>query len=565
MNFYNHNSKNEVMFEKFLNWGIAHTNSKNYDEALKFFRKVISLKPKSFFALKCIGDVFKYKKDYKNALYFYHQSLRINPNYVDAINECATILKKSGDLKLSLKMFEKSLILKDSISIQSYILSLKMQMCEWDNLGDFDFLKKQLKSNDDYISPFSTLAVEDNPKNNLKRSKIYVRNFCNKEKNNSFKSDYNNKLIKIGYFSSDFYDHATLSLMADLPQFHNKKIFSVHAYCYGKVKKGKLRDKFIKYVDTFVNIENMSDKEIKELVKHHQIDIAIDLKGYTNGSRINIFSQRIVPIQINYLGYPSTMGADFIDYIIADKTIIPVEQRKYYSEKIIYLPNSYQPNNLSRVYPSRKSRKSDFGIPSNSFVFANFNNSYKITKKEFEVWIRVLENVNNSVLWLFNSNKWMIKNLSNEAKVSGIDPNRLIFANPLPYKKHLERLRHIDLFLDTFNCNAHTTASDALWMEVPVLTKIGKQFAARVCASLLYAVNLPELVTKDVNDYIKLAIALGKNKKEILEIKRKLKFGKSKKPLFDTKRYTKNFEKGLLEAFFIFRRKEKPVDIYINE
>ena len=206
------------------------------------------------------------------------------------------------------------------------------------------------------------------------------------------------------------------------------------------------------------------------------------------------------------------MGADFIDYIIADKTIIPVEQRKYYSEKIIYLPNSYQPNNLSRVYPSPTSRKSDFGIPSNSFVFANFNNSYKITKKEFEVWIRVLENVNNSVLWLFKSNKWMIKNLSNEAKVSGIDPNRLIFANPLPYKKHLERLRHIDLFLDTFNCNAHTTASDALWMEVPVLTKIGKQFAARVCASLLYAVNLPELVTKDVNDYIKLAIALGKNK-----------------------------------------------------
>ena len=159
----------------------------------------------------------------------------------------------------------------------------------------------------------------------------------------------------------------------------------------------------------------------------------------------------------------------------------------------------------------------------------------------------------------------MIKNLSNEAKISGIDPNRLIFADPLPYKKHLERLRHIDLFLDTFNYNAHTTASDALWMEVPVLTKLGKQFAARVCASLLYAVNLPELVTKDVNDYTKLAIALGKNKKEILEIKRKLKFGKSKKPLFDTKRYTKNFEKGLLEAFLIFRRKEKPVDIYINE
>ena len=236
MNFYNHNSKNEVMFEKFLNWGIAHTNSKNYDEALKFFRKVISLKPKSFFALRCIGDVFKYKKDYKNALYFYHQSLRINPNYVDAINECATILKKSGDLKLSLKMFEKSLILKDSISIQSYILSLKMQMCEWDNLGNLDFLKKQLKSNDDYISPFSTLAVEDNPKNNLKRSKIYVRNFCNKEKNNSVKSDYNNKLIKIGYFSSDFYDHATLSLISELPKHHNKKLFSIHAYCYGNIQ-----------------------------------------------------------------------------------------------------------------------------------------------------------------------------------------------------------------------------------------------------------------------------------------------------------------------------------------
>ena len=565
MNFYNNNSQKEKMMENFLNWGIVHTNSKNYSQALKFFRRVVTIDPKSFFALKCIGDVFKYQLDNSNALYFYQQSLRINPNYIDAINECAIILKKIGDLNSSLQMFKKSLKLKKSISTQSQILSLKMHMCDWDEFDNLDFLKTQLKSSEDYISPFSTLAIEDSPPNNLQRSKIYVKSFFSPKKNNIFKSDYNNKLIKIGYFSSDFYDHATLSLMSELPKHHNKNFFSIHAYCYGKIKTGKLRGNFIKYLDNFTNIDSMSNEEIRELVKSHKIDIAIDLKGFTNGSRSGIFSERIAPIQINYLGYPSTMGAEFIDYIIADRTVIPFKQRKNYSEKIIYLPNSYQPNNSNRVCPSLKSKKTDFGITNKSFVFANLNASYKITKKEFTVWMKILKEVDNSILWLLNSNKWMITNLSKEARLRGVNPRRLIFANPLPYRQHLERLRHIDIVLDTFNCNSHTTASDALWMEVPVLTKSGKQFAARVCASLLNAVNLSELVTENIDDYKSLAVELGKNKNKLLKIKRELKFGKKNKPLFDTKRYTKNLEKGLLGAFLISRRKEKHKDIIINE
>ena len=179
--------------------------------------------------------------------------------------------------------------------------------------------------------------------------------------------------------------------------------------------------------------------------------------------------------------------------------------------------------------------------------------------------MKILKEVDKSVLWLLNSNNWMISNLSKEARLRGINPKRLIFADPLPYRQHLERLRHIDLVLDTFNCNSHTTASDALWMEVPVLTKSGKQFAARVCASLLNAVNLSELVTENINDYMSLAIELGKKKNKLLQIKRELKLGKKNKPLFDTKRYTKNFEKGLLDAFLISRRKEKPMDIIVNE
>ena len=565
MNFYNNNSQKEKMLENFMNCGIAHANSKNYSQALKFFKRVITEDPKNFFALKYIGDVFKCKLDNSNALYFYKQSLRINPNYIDAINECAIILKKIGNLKSSLQMFKKSVQLKESISIQSQILSLKMHMCDWDKFDNFDFLKKQLKSFEDYISPFSTLAIEDNPKNNLLRSKNYVKNFFNPEKNNIFKSDYNNKLIKVGYFSSDFYDHATLSLMSELPKHHNKKLFSIHAYCYGEIKTGKLRSDFIKYLDNFTNIDRMSNKEIRELVKSHKIDIAIDLKGFTNGSRSGIFSERIAPIQINYLGYPSTMGAKFIDYIIADKTVIPFKQRKNYSEKIIYLPHSYQPNNSNRVCPSLKTQKNDFGITNKSFVFANLNGSYKITKNEFTVWMKILKEVDNSILWLLNSNKWMVTNLSKEAKLRGVNPRRLIFADPLPYRQHLERLRHIDLVLDTFNCNSHTTASDALWMEVPVLTKSGKQFAARVCASLLNAVNLPELITENINEYQSIAVELGKNKNKLLKIKRKLKFGKKNKPLFDTKRYTKNLEKGLLNSFLISRRKEKHRDIFIYE
>ena len=565
MNFYNNNSQKEKMIENFMNWGIVHTNSKNYSQALKFFRRVITIDKKNFFALKCIGDVFKYQLDNINALYFYQQSLRVNPNYIDAINECAIILKKIGNLKSSLQMFKKSLKLKKSISTQSQILSLKMHMCDWDEIGNLEFLKKQLKSLSDYISPFSTLAIEDSPKNNLQRSKMYVKRFFSNEKKNIFKSDYNNKLIRIGYFSSDFYDHATLSLMSELPKNHNKNFFSIHAYCYGKIKTGKLRENFIKHLDSFTNIDSMSNEEIKELVKSNKIDIAIDLKGFTNGSRSGIFAERIAPIQINYLGFPSTMGAEFIDYLIADKTVIPFEQRKNYFEKIIYLPNSYQPNNNNRRCPALKTKKTDFGIPSKSFVFGNFNSSYKITKKEFSVWMKILKEVDNSILWLLNSNKWMNANLSKEARLRGVNPSRLIFTDPLPYRQHLERLRHIDLVLDTFNCNCHTTASDALWMEVPVLTKLGNQFAARVCASLLNAVNLPEMVTENIYDYKSLAIELGQNKNKLLKIKRELKLGKKNKPLFDTKRYAKNLEKGLLSAFLLSRRKETHKDIIINE
>jgi predicted O-linked N-acetylglucosamine transferase (SPINDLY family) len=273
------------------------------------------------------------------------------------------------------------------------------------------------------------------------------------------------------------------------------------------------------------------------------IDIAIDLKGSTKDHRFGIFSYRAAPVQVSYLGYPGTMGAEYIDYLIADKTLIPEASQKFYTEKIAYMPHSYQVNDRSRVISDRVFTKQEVGLPDEGFVFACFNSNYKITPDVFDVWVRILKSVEGSVLWLFEDNETAATNLRKEAQKRGLAPERLVFAPKMEISEHLARHKLADLFIDTLPCNAHTTASDALWAGLPVLTCMGESFASRVAASLLNAIEMPELITSSLKEYEELAVALGKDPQRIQALKQKLESNKLTTPLFDSTMFTQNIEK----------------------
>lgn len=325
-----------------------------------------------------------------------------------------------------------------------------------------------------------------------------------------------------------------------------------------------MRKRLIESVDVFHDVRELSDMQIVELARSEQLDIAIDLKGFTKDTRWAPFAHGLGPVQISYLGYPGTLGSDFIDYIVADPVVIPEDKRHHYSEQIIYLPNTYQPTDNKRVISDKVITRGDLGLPTDGFVFCCFNSNYKISPQEFDIWMRLLQRVDGSVLWLLRSNKWAEQNLKREAEARGVNAERLIFAEELPQAEHLARQKLADLFLDTFNVNAHTTASDALWAGLPVLTKLGNGFAARVAGSLLEAVGLPELVTETEEQYETLALVLVTNPERLAQIKAKLAENRLTQPLFDSEQYTRHLEAGYKMAYERKLNGQAPEHIFVK-
>jgi predicted O-linked N-acetylglucosamine transferase (SPINDLY family) len=326
-----------------------------------------------------------------------------------------------------------------------------------------------------------------------------------------------------------------------------------------------MREKISGVFDVFRDIHNLRNTEVLETVHEDKIDIAIDLTGYTKDSKTNLFSSRLAPVQINYLGYPGTLGADFMDYIVADSIVIPEDKQQHYSEQVMYLPHTYQPNDNTRAISQKVQTKENMGLPSDGFIFCCFNNNYKISPKEFDIGMRLMAKVEGSVLWLLKSNKWAEQNLKKEAEARGISADRVIFAERVENSEHLARHRLADLFLDTFNVNAHTTASDALWAGLPVVTKLGRGFAARVAGSLLSAVGLPELITHDEEAYEALILKLATQPKKLDTIKKKLEVNRLSQPLFNTEQYTKHLENGYQQAYQRYFEGKEPDTIIVPE
>jgi protein O-GlcNAc transferase len=338
-------------------------------------------------------------------------------------------------------------------------------------------------------------------------------------------------------------------LITKVLEQHNRDQFEVFGYSLYGSSSCAMRQRLEKSFDCFIDVQDMSDRDIALQARQDGIDIAVDLNGYTQYARTGIFAYRAAPIQINYLGYPGTLGAEFIDYIVADRFLIPGENQKYFNEKPLYLPNTYMPTDDCREISEKPMNRSDMGLPDDAFIFCCFNNNYKISSAEFDIWMRLLTKVENSVLWLRESNQLSSINMKNEAQKRKVDPSRLVFADKLPMDEHLARQRLADLFLDTFAFNAHTTATEALWAGLPVVTKVGLGFAARVAGSLLNAVGLPDLVTETKKDYEALILELATNPTKLAKIKEKLAKNRLTQPLFNTELYTKHLENGYQQAY----------------
>jgi predicted O-linked N-acetylglucosamine transferase (SPINDLY family) len=458
-------------------------------------------------ALNNLGRILEARKQYASALDYLTRSLTIDPNQPDVIH---------------------------------HWVYLREKQCAWPVYATLPGIETKLMHQS--TSALAMLSLSDDPEQQLSAARNYVKNKINSNVPALAPlKAYGHRKIRIGYCSSDFCLHPVAILTAQLYELHDRENFEIYGYCWTQQGDSPLRQRIINAMDHFERINDLSDEAAAKLIREHEIDILIDLQGQTLGARANLLAYRPAPIQITYLGLPATTGLPSIDYVIADRFLIPEEYSHYYSEKPLYMPDVYQVSDRKRQNAPIPSRES-CNLPSEGFVFCSFNNNYKYTPEVFDTWMNILRRVPGSVLWVLADNPWAKINLRNEAKNRDIDPSRLIFASRTSTEHYLARFAVADLFLDSFPFNAGTTANDALWMELPVLTRSGRSFASRMAGALLTAAGLPELITYTLGDYEDKAVALAQSPDQCLRIKEHLHHVKSNGTLFDTPRFVQNLE-----------------------
>ena len=548
--------------------GVCLASTKQFTLAIPYFEKKIALHPNDFRTYTNLANALFESDAFDEAQQTYQKAIALKPDYIEAYKGLITVFKARNEFYKVIESCNQAIKMKPTY-ILGYANKIQamLRIGEWQTLAEdkitlLKLLKQhQLLAQNETPRPFMVLCQYDDPQLQQQiAQRCAVKPTPGAELPTPAERP---EKIRIGYFSPDFRNHPTMHLIIRFLELQDKQRFDIYAYHYhqGSDDYGQQRLKAAGV--HFYNVAQRNDQAVRDLVRQHQIDIAIDLTGYTTHSRTNLFAYPVAAIQISYLGYPGTLGTDSIDYIIADKVVIPNNKQQFFNEKIIYLPHSYQVNDntkaIAKEIPSRKS----LGLPQDAFVFCCFNNNFKITPNEFCIWMRLLHKVENSVLWLLAKSDIFKINLQREAREQGIDAQRLIFAPSIPLADHLARHVQADLFLDTFICNAHTTASDALWMAVPVITKIGESFPARVCASLLQAIGLPELITTSETAYEQLALELATNPDKLAEIKKKLQANRNTTPLFDSEQFTRDMERAYQQVYDRYYQGLAPANIIL--
>ncbi len=521
---------------------------RRFPEALANYDRAIEIKPDYAEAFHNRGNLLQDLNRLEEAVASYDQALRLRSDYAEARNNRGSALQLLNSLDEAIADFDIALKLKSNFAEAYYNrTAAAARICDW--RAPAQTIAFSDLGLDGAASPFASLSALDDPAHQLQWARTWTRAKHPPPAPPLPAPKTRPAKLCIGYFSADFHEHAVMVLMARMLELHDRSAFEIHGFSYGINRDDAMRQRIIRAVDHFHNVSTTDDAGVAALARVHEIDIAVDLNGHTSDARLGIFAHRAAPIQITYLGYPGTTGANFIDYIIADKIVAPPTARGSYSEKVITLPHAYQPNDDQRAIADKVFSRAELGLPTESFVFCCFNNSFKISPAEFDIWMRLLHTIDGSVLWLLKDNARAEANLRGEANARCVNPQRLVFAERAPLDLHLARQRCADLFLDTFNYNAHTTASDALWAGLPIVTKQGKSFAARVAASLLHAAGMPELITETAQDYERLALNLAANPARLAALRAQLAVNRLTTPLFNSTQYTRDIERAFEAAY----------------
>jgi protein O-GlcNAc transferase len=513
-------------------------------EALASYEQALAVKPDFPEAWNNRGNALAALKRLEEALLSYERMLATRPGAVGALHHRALTLLELKRYEEAARDFAEVLKVEpDFPYARGNLIYCRLNACDWKDLEqERAKIAACLEAGARVVTPIQHAAFSSSLEEQLQAARTWAADKFPPEMPFWLGEVYAHERIRIAYLSADFHSHATAALMAGVFECHDRGVFQTVAMSFGPDDGSEMRARLVAAFDRFIDVRDKSDREVASLLRQMEIDIVVDLKGYTQDSRPGILAQRAAPLQVNYLGFPGTMGVDYIDYIIADRTVIPAQHAGFYSERIAYLPDTYQANDAKRLISQTALARSDFGLPQAGFVFCCFNNNFKIMPEIFAIWMRLLGTVEGSVLWLLEDNAAASRNLRREAEARGIAPERLIFAQRAKLDTHLARHRLAGLFLDTLPYNAHTSASDALWAGLPVITCLGGTFAGRVAASLLRAVGLTELITESLGDYEASALSLARDPVMLSALKAKLAHTRATHPLFDTARFTRNLE-----------------------
>lgn len=528
------------------NRGNALRDLRRLHEAVESYNRALAVNPNLVEALCGRGAAKKDLRQFDEALRDYESALALSLDYPTALNNCGDALIELGRYKDAAEVYDRLLdVAPEYDYMAGYAVLAKLRSCNWVDYTQYtQHLIDGVRRGQRAADPFSFLAMSASSRDQLICARGYAAARFPSPADPLWTGDrYGHDRIRVAYLSADFHDHAVAYLTARLFERHDRRRFEVTAVSYGPDRPGAMRTRLRSAFDRFLDVAEYSDIEVSRLLRSLEIDIAVDLMGWTKSARPGILACRPAPVQVSYLGFTGTLGAEFIDYLLADRHVIPPGDAAHYSEKVVYLPEVYMVNDSERVIAPNVSTRADAGLPENGFVFCCFNNSYKIAPSVFDVWMRLLRDIRGSVLWLRNENADARCNLQSEAEHRGVSGERLIFAPPVPQQsEHLARHALADLFLDTLPFNAHTTASDALWAGLPLLTCTGSTFAGRVATSLLHAIGLPELITKDLPAYEARARQLAASPGELARLRERLAKNRRIHPLFDTARFTRHLE-----------------------
>jgi predicted O-linked N-acetylglucosamine transferase (SPINDLY family) len=537
---------NPGYLEALFNRGTSLLKLARNQEALVVFDRVLVRTPRDPEAWHNRGDALLGLRRQGEAIESFTRALSIAPDAVRTYDRRAAAFTSLRDYEHGAEDYARVIALDPAYEhATGHLIYCRLHCCDWRSFErNKERLAAAIAAGKDAISPLENIVFSHSPAELHHAAKVWAKQSCPPQAERLWNGEqYGHQKIRLAYVSSDFRTHAVALLLAGVIEQHDRDRFEVIGISFGPDDDSRMRVRLKNAFDRFIDVDKLADKETAELLRREEIDIAVDLNGFTGICRPGIFAYRPVPVQVNYLGYPGTTGVAYMDYIMADRFVIPEEHFPHYTEHPVHMPDTFQPNDSQRLTIDAVPSRANEGLPEDAFVFCSFNNSCKILPDVFDVWMRLLHEIPGSVLWLPEYNPAEPRNLRREAEARGIAPERLIFAKLVATpEEYLARLTLADLFLDTSPYNAHTTASDALWMGVPLVTFLGATYAGRVAASLLHAIGLPELVADSLPAYERLALELTRDKERLGALRTKLKQNRGATALFDTVRYCRNLE-----------------------